>query len=193
MCLEYDVSPVGPYIEYVTMGALVSKRGALGQWGSRLFVSTDVAEEVCVRTWGVPAEVATMSFNDDDDDSLGVEAAPGLEANPAVRRETIDVNGWAATRHNGASGEVGRFGGIPVLWTPSTKTLWAPFVPLPPPSSEDGAAEGLPLHQLRLSGSSLRVHLCGQTASEELGMPLPIGFSVDGLRIEIAREGPTPL
>ena len=100
VCLEYDVSPVGPYIEYVTMGALVSKRGALGQWGSRLFVSTDVAEEVCVRTWGVPAEVATMSFNDDDDDSLGVEAAPGLEANPAVRRETIDVNGWAATRHN---------------------------------------------------------------------------------------------
>ena len=36
--LEYDASPVGPYREYVTMGSLVTKRGALGQWGSRLFV-----------------------------------------------------------------------------------------------------------------------------------------------------------
>ena len=38
MSLEYDASPVGPYREYVTMGTLVTKRGALGQWGSRLFV-----------------------------------------------------------------------------------------------------------------------------------------------------------
>ena len=36
--LEYDVSPVGPYREYVTMGSLVTKGGTLGQWGSRLFV-----------------------------------------------------------------------------------------------------------------------------------------------------------
>jgi len=36
--LEYDASPVGPYREYVTMGSLVTKRGALGQWGTRLFV-----------------------------------------------------------------------------------------------------------------------------------------------------------
>ena len=34
--LEYDLSPVGPYRQYVTMGSLVSKSGALGQWGSRL-------------------------------------------------------------------------------------------------------------------------------------------------------------
>jgi len=114
--------------------------------------------------------------------------------------ETIRVNGWASTQHNG-DGEVGRFGGVPVLWTPSTKTLWAPFVPLPPPSSSaadadtdaDAAPPGLPLHQLRLSASSLRLHLCGQPASDQLGLPSPIGFSVDGLRIEIARAGEKPL
>eukprot|EP00670_Eutreptiella_braarudii_P002876 CAMPEP_0174293242 /NCGR_PEP_ID=MMETSP0809-20121228/37960_1 /TAXON_ID=73025 ORGANISM="Eutreptiella gymnastica-like, Strain CCMP1594" /NCGR_SAMPLE_ID=MMETSP0809 /ASSEMBLY_ACC=CAM_ASM_000658 /LENGTH=256 /DNA_ID=CAMNT_0015393883 /DNA_START=155 /DNA_END=922 /DNA_ORIENTATION=+ len=33
VCLEYDASPVGPYREYVTMGALVAKRGTAGQWG----------------------------------------------------------------------------------------------------------------------------------------------------------------
>lgn len=53
--LEYDESPVGPYYEYVTMGSLVYKRGFLGQWGSRLFVSTQPAEEVCRRIWEVPA------------------------------------------------------------------------------------------------------------------------------------------
>ena len=47
VALEYDTSPVGPYREYVTMGAVVVKRGALGQWGSRLYVSNQVAEEVC--------------------------------------------------------------------------------------------------------------------------------------------------
>ena len=45
--LEYDESPVGAYREYVTMGALVTKRGAVGQWGSRLCVSTPTAEAVC--------------------------------------------------------------------------------------------------------------------------------------------------
>ena len=29
--LEYDESPVGPYVEYVTMGSLVEKRGALDE------------------------------------------------------------------------------------------------------------------------------------------------------------------
>ena len=200
VCLEYDESPVGPYIEYVTMGALVSKRGALGQWGSRLFVSTDPAEEVCVRTWDVPAEVATMTFDESSDGPLCVDAPPQLVAGSGGGRETIRVNGWASTQHNG-DGEVGRFGGVPVLWTPSTKTLWAPFVPLPPPSSSaadadtdaDAAPPGLPLHQLRLSASSLRLHLCGQPASDQLGLPSPIGFSVDGLRIENARAGEKPL
>ena len=62
--LEYDESPVGPYYEYVTMGSLVYKRGFLGQWGSRLFVSTQPAEEVCRRIWEVPAEQAEISFVD---------------------------------------------------------------------------------------------------------------------------------
>ena len=62
VALEYDTSPVGPYKEYVTMGAVVSKRGALGQWGSRLYVSTQVAEDVCRDVWGVPAIVADINF-----------------------------------------------------------------------------------------------------------------------------------
>ena len=39
VALEYDDSPVGPYREYVTMGALVSKRGSLGQWLSLIHIS----------------------------------------------------------------------------------------------------------------------------------------------------------
>jgi len=45
--LEYDTSPVGPYREYVTMSALAMKGGCIGQWGSRLYVSTQEAEDVC--------------------------------------------------------------------------------------------------------------------------------------------------
>ena len=41
------VSKVGPYLEYVTMGSVVAKRGALGQWGSRLYVSSAPAEAIC--------------------------------------------------------------------------------------------------------------------------------------------------
>ena len=40
------VLKVGPYREYVTMGALVAKRGAIGQWGRRLLVNTPAASEV---------------------------------------------------------------------------------------------------------------------------------------------------
>ena len=50
--LEYDASPVGPYREYVTMGALVTKRGAVGQWGSRLFVRSGAAPATPARTGG---------------------------------------------------------------------------------------------------------------------------------------------
>ena len=185
VCLEYDESPVGPYVEYVTMGSLVLKRGAVGQWGSRLFVSTQPAEEVCRRTWNVPAEVAAISF-DEAGDALGVAAAPALTARDGAE-ETIRVSGWAATRSGGSSADA--VGNLPVLWTPSIKALWAPLVPLP----RGADATSLPLHRLRLSASSLRLQLCGQAPSDELGVPLPIGLSVDGLRIEIAREGAEPL
>ena len=184
VCLEYDESPVGPYVEYVTMGALVSKRGAVGQWGSRLFVSTDPAEEVCRRVWDVPAEVARISF-EETGDSLQVDAPPALASLDGAP-ETIRVSGWATTRSSHGE-DANRVGGVPVLWTPSIKALWAPLVPLP----ADG--EGLPLHDLRLSASSLRLQVCAQSPSDLLGVPLPVGLSVDGLRIEIASAGDQPL
>ena len=166
------------------MGSLVTKRGALGQWGSKLYVSTGPAEDVCKETWGVPAELADISFIGDGQ-ALKVERAPlQLDALKAQgvdpsKVQPISVSGWRATQ-SAASGAPKR-GGLPVLWTPQIKALWAPFVPLP----TDSAADSLELHLLRLSASSLRLNLCGQPASDELGIPLGIGLSVDGVRIEI--------
>jgi hypothetical protein len=63
VCLEYDASPAGPYLEVVEMGALVaSSGGGVGQWGSRLWVSTAPAEELCRAVWGVPAELRPLRF-----------------------------------------------------------------------------------------------------------------------------------
>ena len=100
VALEYDESPVGPYREYVSMGAVVTKRGALGQWGSRLYVSSAPAEAICKEVWGVPAETAEIEF---------VEAGEGLRVDqppPPTGPEgaaTIRVGGWEATRSGGAA------------------------------------------------------------------------------------------
>jgi len=183
--LEYDESPVGPYYEYVTMGSLVYKRGFLGQWGSRLFVSTQPAEEVCRRIWEVPAEQAEISFVDGG--ALRVQAAPPLETDQGVT--PISVQGWQRTRSS--HGDAKRVGALPILWTPTIKALWAPFsvtLELPQPSSTAQQATALPLHKLRLSASSLRLQWCPQMPSDLLGTPLPLGLSVDGVRIEIGPE-----
>jgi hypothetical protein len=178
VCAEYDESPVGPHREYVTMGSLVTKRGAFGQWGSRLYVSTAAAEEVCQRTWGVPAEQADITFSEGGT-SLCVAAAPPLKGGASA---AIAVSGWQATRSAAIDAPVR--GGLPVLWTPQIKALWAPLVPLPAASD----AVPLSLCRLRLSAKSLRLHWCGQSASSDLGSPLPIGLSVDGVRIEIGKS-----
>ena len=181
VALEYDESPVGPYREYVTMGALVTKRGAVGQWGSRLYVSTTAAEEVCERVWGVPAEPCAIDFSTTGLLAVEPPSSTAAAAGPAAAR----VAGWQATRH--AAAGAARRGALPVLWTPTLKALWAPLVPLPPLA---GAGAPLGLHRLRLSASSVRLHLCGQPPSDALGVPLPVGLSVDGLRIEIGRQLP---
>ena len=201
VALEYDDSPVGPYREYVTMGAVVSKRGGVGQWGSSLYVSTDVAQRVCEDVWGVPAELADIDFADGGGEAkttqcLRVESAPGVES-ADVARERIEVRGWGSTRvlpDAAAGGEPKRFpsGGLPVLWTPTIKALWAPLIPLPP-SSPDRVSSGdgrgsLPLHKLRLSAGALRLRLCGQEPSNSLGIPLGVGLIVDNVLIEISRQ-----
>eukprot|EP00962_Isochrysis_galbana_P020721 scaffold6068_cov119-Isochrysis_galbana.AAC.5 len=175
VALQYDTSPVGPYLEYVSMGAIVSKRGALGQWGSRLYVSNGAAERACIDVWGVPATEARIQF-DEDGDSLRVDLPPTPGRVPEVR-----LSGWEMTRSSVAGAPTR--GGLPVLWTPTLKALWAPFVPLPA-----GESPPLNLHDLRLSANGLRLHLCGQASSDELGMPLPVGLSVDGLVIEISER-----
>jgi hypothetical protein len=167
-----------------------ARRGAaVGQWGSRLFVSTPPAEQVCRRVWDVPAELASITFDEGvRGDALCVDAAPTrVSGGDGVARETIRVRGWAATRSGGSSDDA--IGRVPVLWTPSIKALWAPLVPLPPPAD----APPLPLHPLRLSASSVRVRGCGQPPSDALGVPLPFGLTVDGLRIEIGRQTDEPL
>uniref|UniRef100_A0A7S0CAZ3 Uncharacterized protein n=1 Tax=Proboscia inermis TaxID=420281 RepID=A0A7S0CAZ3_9STRA len=180
VALEYDTSPVGPYREYVSMGAVVSKRGALGQWGSRLYVSTKEAEKVCEEVWSVPAEFADIEF-DCDGEKLSVESPPDISSN---NKQTIELTGWSATKVSSENAAVR--GGIPVFWTPSIKALWAPVVPFPLGNAEN--VKALPLHRLRLSASSLRLHLCSQEPSELLGIPVGIGLSVDNVLIEISRQ-----
>jgi hypothetical protein len=207
VALEYDDSPIGPYLEYVTMGALVSKRGALalGQWGSRLYVSTEEAERVCQEIWNVPAESADITFVDDDDDDdddqgisprpLSVESAPDSLVTGTKQR--ITVGGWSNTRvltSNEAKAGPKRSPswGLPVFWTPTIKALWAPVVvPLPLPGSDHADKESitpLPRHRLRLSASALRLTRCGQSPSKALGIPLGIGLVVDNVLIEISRQ-----
>jgi len=189
VALEYDESPVGPYKEYVTMGAVVSKRGGLGQWGSRLYVSTREAEEVCQKIWNVPAELANIDFQEDASDSLFVSSAPITErADGKHDRQSISVSGWKKTRVVDPNEENSRqpFSGLPVLWTPSIKALWAPLIPIP--SFFTNSNDSLPLHNLRLSASAIRLRLCGQDSSDLLGIPIGIGLVVDNVLIEISEE-----
>ena len=202
VALEYDNSPIGPYREYVTMGAIVFKRGAFGQWGSKLFVSTPAAEDICRKTWNVPAALADIEFSEESSSStsssssisstLTVESAPDV-ATPV--KQKIKVCGWKATRILKESENTSRrWGGIPLLWTPAIKSLWTPWVIFP---SSDGRAghssSSIPLHRLRLSATAIRLTLCGQNPSEALGIPIPVGILVDNVLIEISREEGAPL
>ncbi len=196
-------SPVGPYREYVTMSALVMKKGCIGQWGSRLYVSTKEAEDVCREMWGVPAELANIDFDEQREQSdsskntaLHVTCPPNPKASKDIN---IRVEGWKNTRllfkedYEYANFNPKRFGDIPVFWTPTIKALWAPFVPF---ASSDGSPDqGLPLHKLRLSASAIRLHWSGlkkeikvEDYSEEeynVGIPLGLSLIIDNVFIEI--------
>ena len=114
------------------MGSVVAKRGGVGQWGSRLYVSTTEAEQVCQDTWSVPAELANIDFIEGEDkDSLLVSDAPDKSVTGVV--QNIAIEGWAKTRvlSEEELSTSKPLGGLPVLWTPSIKALWAPFVLFP--------------------------------------------------------------
>ena len=135
--LEYDHSPVGPYQEFVSLGGVVWKRGALGQWGSRLFVSSRQAKELCENVWNLPAQLADISLNGEG--TLSVEAIS----------DNVQVRGWQTTRTPSKS----RWNlQVEIVWTPSIKALWTPTIFLP-----DSSKELVPMHHLRLSSSSVRL------------------------------------
>lgn len=208
VCLEYDTSPVGPYREYVTMSALVMKRGAVGQWGSRLYVSTSQAERVCRDIWGVPAELASIDFVDDGE-RLRVALPPnslvGEEEDSGLPR--IRVEGWKNTRivvdppNVGESNGRTRWGNLPVYWTPTIKALWLPFILFRESGGDVG--KNLPLHRLRLSASAIHLHWSGIKRSHgtngeypekdmeeksSLAIPLGLGLVVDNVLIEIGKR-----
>jgi len=192
VALEYDESPVGPYREYVSMGALVATTrggGMVGQWGSRLYVSTKIAEEICQQVWTVPAEVDNIDFQEDctgTRNQLQVLLAPDPLA-VTSQRQSIQVQGWSRTRKSREDAPVR--GGLPIWWTPSIKALWVRLLPTPLRAASDKSNE-LPVHKLRLSASSLSLQFCGQEPSELLGVPLGVGLSMDNVLIEIGvREG----
>lgn len=182
------------------MGAVVgSKRGAIGQWGSNLYVSKPTAEEVCREVWGVPARLANIDFVEESENSplLHVSKAPSIDSSQQQTMEDIVVEGWSNTRVHDVTSLSPQYGRLPVLWTPTIKALWAPIVLFSPSTKNDENKDDdkkeilLPLHKLRLSASALRLQFCGQSPSHDLGIPIGIGVTVDNLLIEIARQDGT--
>lgn len=195
VALEYDESPVGPYREYVTMGSVVSSsKSLLGQWGSRLYVSTPEAEDVCQQIWNVPAELASIQFFEDANDDNDIESSlnvsqppPSSFTNNSMNAPTISIDNWSQTRvlkEPPQKENDNKRLTLPVLWTPSIKALWAPFLSLPSPNDVD--KDGLPFNQLRLSAGALRLRWCPQESTELLGIPIGIGLAVDDVLIEIS-------
>ena len=197
--LEYDVSPVGPYREYVTMGGVVglgqvsvgetNKRLlGVGQWGTDLYVSTQVAEDVCKQVWGVPAQVANIDF---DEDGNIIQDGPDSEVGSQSERfkKVFQLKGWNNTRVLSAEElqKTKRFGNIPIFWTPTIKALWAP-ISFPNISNKATQEELLPVHKLRLSASALRLKQCKRNQPSEGEIPIGLALVVDNVLIEIGEQ-----
>ena len=193
--LEYDVSPVGPYREYVTMGGVVgigqvsvgegNKRLlGLGQWGTDLYVSTQVAEDVCKQVWGVPAQVANIDF---EEEGSVIQDGPDREV---ASGRAFKLSGWDNTRVLSAEElqqKTKRFGNIPIFWTPTIKALWAP-ISFPNISNKLTQEELLPVHKLRLSASALRLKQCKRIQPSEGEIPIGLTLIVDNVLIEIGEQ-----
>ncbi|KAL7537835.1 hypothetical protein ACHAXR_008108 [Thalassiosira sp. AJA248-18] len=203
--LEYDVSPVGPYREYVTMGGVVGlgkvntgdgddgssteKRSlGIGQWGTNLYVSTQVAEDVCKLVWGVPAQVADIEFVESGD---VIADGPDEEIGNRGGRK-FSIEGWGNTRVLDIDESTKRYGNIPIFWTPTIKALWAPLL-LPGLGGGVSEEKLLPLHKLRLSASAIRLQrsqrIQSQTSLDIEGeVPLGLALVADNVLIEIGER-----
>jgi hypothetical protein len=207
--LEYDLSPVGPYREYVTMGGVVGlgsvdignnnspeeRTLGIGQWGTNLYVSTQVAEDVCQYVWGVPAQLANIEFEergntlDDYEPSSVSEDGTNGEGKRMFR-----LGGWGNTRLlNRDAMPTKRYGKIPIYWTPTIKALWAPLLFPGGIGGVDKPMERmklLPLHKLRLSASAIRLKRCRRRVNSNHQNEIPLGFAlvVDDVLIEIGER-----
>jgi len=203
--LEYDISPVGPYREYVTMGGVVGlgnvnvgsddngiqKRLAVGQWGTNLYVNTQIAEDVCQLVWGVPAQVADIDFIESGD-----TLTDGPDDNNG-NRKLFKLSGWGNNARILKSDDDNttppkRYGNIPIYWTPTIKALWAPLLFSGGGNGKE-EQELLPLHKLRLSGSAISLKRCQRiidesTTQQEGEIPLGLALVVDNVLIEIGER-----
>jgi len=181
VCLEYDTSPVGRYLEVVQMAATVfsERLWTTALWGCRLMVSEEAADSANGDVWGVPSELRNIAFERDGDPVVTVDA-----------RGRVRVGGWDTMQFAATDAE--SWGQLPIWWTPTLKALWLPLSPWL------GEATGgtLPLRQLRLSAAALRIRWApagadGDTfVGSELDrgdgrIPLPLVVEADGVIIEI--------
>lgn len=199
VCLQYDESPVGPYLEVVKMSSLLlSERfWTVGLWGEQLMVSTAEADGANGRIWGVPSELRDIRLLEPGSSSAVFTECkeefpwplPWTDAAASLR-----IGGWEEMRFAARGAEP--FGGLPVWWTPTLKVLWAP-VALRREESQGGAA---PLRRLRLSAAGLRLRWAPvegggdafdeapDTSGSPFRLPLPFVIEADGVLIEIGEQ-----
>jgi len=95
----------------------------VGQWGTNLYVNTQVAEDVCQLVWGVPAQVADIEF---------VKSGDALSEGPDDRnnvdgkgKQKFTFSGWDNARilNKDELSTSKKFDNIPIYWTPTITTL----------------------------------------------------------------------
>jgi len=186
VCLQYDASPVGPYLEVVQMAALVfsERLWTAALWGCNLMVNSDKADNANKEVWGVPSEYRDIDFQAGGSPGVFIDNAGGLR-----------VGDWDAMSFAAAGARP--WGGLPIWWTPTLKALWFPFSA----RRDEDKGGTLPLRRLRLSAAALRLRWVTPGPSgddfrepqvdpavggeESFVMPLPFVVEADGVLIEI--------
>jgi hypothetical protein len=198
--LEYDESPVGKYREYVDLGGLAiinhrtsptssKQRWMIGQYGSRLAVSTQTAEKLCQQVWDLTAEPADIRLiNDSPEGSNAVT----LLTNKMTGRRVLAVQGWEILRRDEDS-DSQSLRSLPLLWTPKIKAIWTPLISLgtSPQNSDikvDAKCSTLPLHRLRISGNVKILLNQFQSAGAQENIPLGFDIALQNMLIEISPQ-----
>jgi len=182
----------------------------IGQWGSRLYVSNAQAEVICKTIWGVPAETANIQLIPEGH-SLCIQSRPDRNEFNTSTIQNILVSGWKHTRKNQQQNQLQqndpshkqeerrKWGPLYIQWTPTIKALWlSPFSSTKSStttttiSSSDTSTNTninpLPIHDLRLSASSIHLHIdfFSKNTQESVWIPLGVNLVVDNVMIEIS-------